>query len=37
VPSDYVVAHQEYSPSTALAVVGPYLRAAAIQSSDTRP
>jgi sigma-E factor negative regulatory protein RseA len=37
VPSDYVVAHQEYSPSTALAVVGPYLRAAAVQSSDTRP
>ena len=36
VPSDYVVAHQEYSPSTALAVVGPYLRAAAIQGSDTR-
>jgi len=36
VPSDYVVAHQEYSPSTALAVVGPYLRAAAVQSTDTR-
>jgi sigma-E factor negative regulatory protein RseA len=35
VPSDYVVAHQEYSPSTALQVVGPYLRAAEIQA-DTR-
>jgi sigma-E factor negative regulatory protein RseA len=34
VPSDYVVAHQEYSPSTALAVVGPYLRAAAVQNGD---
>ena len=36
VPSDYVVAHQEYSPSTALAVVGPYLRAAAVQNGDAR-
>jgi sigma-E factor negative regulatory protein RseA len=31
VPSDYLVAHQEYSPSTAIAV-GPYLRAASVQS-----
>lgn len=37
VPSDYLVAHQQYSPSTALQVVGPYLRAAAAQGGDTRP
>jgi sigma-E factor negative regulatory protein RseA len=37
IPSDYLVAHQEYSPSTALQVVGPYLRAAAVQGGDTRP
>jgi sigma-E factor negative regulatory protein RseA len=37
VPSDYLVAHQEYSPSTALQVVGPYLRAAAVQSGEPRP
>ncbi|HEY1327368.1 MAG TPA: sigma-E factor negative regulatory protein [Casimicrobiaceae bacterium] len=36
VPSDYLVAHQEYSPSTALQVVGPYLRAAAVQGGDIR-
>ena len=34
VPSDYLVAHQEYSPSTAIAA-GPYLRAASVQG-DTR-
>jgi len=34
VPSDYLVAHQEYSP--ALQVVGPYLRAAAVQAGDPR-
>jgi sigma-E factor negative regulatory protein RseA len=37
VPSDYLVAHQQYSPATALQVVGPYLRAAAVQGSDIRP
>jgi len=37
VPSDYLVAHQEYSPATALQVVGPYLRAAAVQVGDARP
>ena len=36
VPSDYLVAHQEYSPSTALQVVGPYLRAAAVQNIEAR-
>jgi sigma-E factor negative regulatory protein RseA len=36
VPSDYVVAHQEYSPAGSLQAVGPYLRAAAIQS-EARP
>lgn len=35
VPSDYLVAHQEYSPSTAIAV-GPFLRAAAVVQSDSR-
>jgi len=34
VPSDYLVAHQEYSP--AMQVVGPYLRAAAVQTGDPR-
>jgi sigma-E factor negative regulatory protein RseA len=37
VPSDYVVAHQEFSPTGSLQAVGPYLRAAAIQSGDVRP
>ena len=37
VPSDYVVAHQEYSPAGSLQGVGPYLRSAAIQSVDARP
>jgi len=37
VPSDYLVAHQEYSPSTALQAFGPYLRAAAVQGSEARP
>jgi len=34
VPSDLVVAHQEYSP--AMQVAGPYLRAAAVQGGDPR-
>jgi len=34
VPSDYLVAHQEYSP--AMQVVGPYLRAAAVETGDPR-
>ncbi len=37
VPSDYVLAHQEYSPGGALQYVGPYMRAAAVQSGDVRP
>jgi sigma-E factor negative regulatory protein RseA len=35
--ADYLVAHQEYSPSSALQVVGPYLRAAAVQVAEPRP
>ena len=37
VPSDYVVAHQEFSPAVSLQAVGPYLRSAAIQTGDARP
>jgi sigma-E factor negative regulatory protein RseA len=35
-PADYLVAHQEYSPSVALQV-GPYMRAVAVQAGETRP
>lgn len=36
VPSDYLVAHQEYSPAIALQAVGPYMRAVAVQPGDAR-
>ena len=37
VPADYLMAHQEYSPSTAIQGVGPYLRAVAVTGSEPRP
>jgi sigma-E factor negative regulatory protein RseA len=37
VPADYLLAHQEYSPTAPIQGVGPYLRAAAIQGIDGRP
>jgi hypothetical protein len=36
VPADYLVAHQEYSPAMGIQVVGPYLRAVAVQGSEAR-
>ena len=37
VPADYLIAHQEYSPTTQIQGVGPYLRAVAVPLSDARP
>jgi len=37
VPSDYLLAHQEYSPSTAIPGVGPYLRSVAAPALEQRP
>ncbi len=37
VPADYLLAHQEYSPSTQIQGVGPYLRAVAAPGPDVRP
>jgi sigma-E factor negative regulatory protein RseA len=37
VPNDYLLAHQEYSPSTQIQGIGPYLRAASAPGSDARP
>ena len=34
VPTDYLLAHQEYSPSAAIQSAGPYLRAVASPSGD---
>ncbi len=34
---DYLIAHQEYSPTTQIQGVGPYLRAAAAGGADGRP
>jgi hypothetical protein len=34
VPADYLLAHQEYSPATAMQGMGPYLRAVGTQPAD---
>ena len=36
-PSDYLLAHQEYSPATAIQGGGPYLRAVATAGAEPRP
>ncbi len=36
VPADYLIAHQEYSPSVAVGE-GPYLRAVAVTGNEPRP
>jgi len=36
-PADYLIAHQEYSPSTAIQGMGPYMRAVAVTGSEPRP
>jgi len=36
-PADYLLAHQEYSPTMAIQGVGPYLRAVAVTTSDAQP
>jgi sigma-E factor negative regulatory protein RseA len=36
-PSDYLIAHQEYSPATAFQGGGPYLRAVATAGAEPRP
>jgi sigma-E factor negative regulatory protein RseA len=37
VPADYLLAHQEYSPSVAVQGMGPYMRAVAVTGSEPRP
>ena len=37
VPPDYLIAHQEYSPSMAGQGAGPYLRAVVVTGSEPRP
>lgn len=37
VPADYLLAHHEYSPATAIQGVGTYLRAVVMQESEPRP
>lgn len=37
VPADYLLAHQEYSPATALQGVGPYARAVATPAAAGQP
>jgi sigma-E factor negative regulatory protein RseA len=36
-PADYLLAHQEYSPATAMQGVGPYVRAVAAPVTNARP
>ena len=36
-PADYLIAHQEYSPSLPVQGAGPYLRAVAVTGSEPRP
>jgi sigma-E factor negative regulatory protein RseA len=36
-PTDYLIAHQEYSPSTAIQGLGPYMRAVAVTGNEPRP
>jgi sigma-E factor negative regulatory protein RseA len=36
-PSDYLIAHQEYSPSTAIQGMGPYMQAVAVTGNEPRP
>ena len=36
-PADFLLAHQEYSPATAMQGVGPYVRAVAAPAGDARP
>jgi sigma-E factor negative regulatory protein RseA len=35
--TDYLIAHQEYSPSTVIQGMGPYLRAVAVTGNEPRP
>ena len=37
IPPDFLIAHQEYSPSMAGQVAGPYLRAVVVTGSEPRP
>jgi hypothetical protein len=37
VSADYLLAHQEYSPTTQIQGVGPYLRSVAAGTPDGRP
>jgi hypothetical protein len=37
VVNEYLLAHQEYSPATAIAGVRPYLRAVATDDQDATP
>lgn len=37
VPADYLIAHQEYSPTTQIPGVGPHLRSVAVPAAEVRP
>lgn len=37
IPADYLLAHQEYSPSTVIQGGAPYLRAVAVTGNEPRP
>jgi sigma-E factor negative regulatory protein RseA len=37
VPPDYLLAHQEFSPTMAIQGVGPYLRAVAVTGTEAQP
>jgi sigma-E factor negative regulatory protein RseA len=37
VPADYLIAHQEYSPTTQIQGVGPHLRSVAVPAAEVRP
>ena len=37
VPADYLIAHQEYSPSMVAQGAGPFMRAVAVTGTEPRP
>jgi sigma-E factor negative regulatory protein RseA len=37
IPADYLIAHQEYSPSVPMQASGPFMRAVAVTGTEPRP